>query len=64
MTKKVKISVSSYLVHKIIERAKELSVILTIDHEDLDYAELALFGNNARLLADEIESGKIFLKIQ
>ena len=63
MTKKVKISVSSYLVSKICERAKVLEVVLAIEHEDLDYAELTLFGDNARMLSEEIEQGKLFLKV-
>lgn len=63
MTKKIKISVSSYLVGKICDRAQDLGVVLTINHEDLDYAELVLFGDNAHILEDEIEQGKIFLKI-
>lgn len=64
MTKKSKITVSSYLVSKICERAKDLGIVLAIVNEDLDYAELTLFGDNARVLSEEIEQGKIFLKDQ
>lgn len=62
--KKVKTGVATFLIDKVLERAAELNVTVCCSTDDLDHADLVLFGDNATLLRKEIEQGLINIKTQ
>lgn len=62
--KKVKTGIATFLIDKVLERADELNVTVCCTTDDLDYADLVLFGDNATLLREEIEQGLINIKTQ
>ena len=57
--KKIKTSCAYMILPHVITRAKQLHVTVCILNDDFDYTEIELYGDNANIVADEINSGII-----